>query len=228
MNERNKKESQAVGFHNVKAIGAPFLYIQNKEKYFVREIPNSLILFPTHTHEFFTFRSTFDTYTNYLKELRKISHNFKKITISLGWKEYTDAKIVNLFENVGFKVISMGHRENNPRFLINFIREVSGHEYASSDSFSTAIFYCLYMKKKTFVFGSPMSEAECVGDYKKSLNHVFLEKYPELKWESFNHVSHYNIAVKELGVQFKNSPKKLKRIFGWNLKSIIERVFQAK
>ena len=131
-------------------------------------------------------------------------------------------------DNRKAKVISMGHRENNPRFLINFIREVSGHEYASSDSFSTAIFYCLYMKKKTFVFGSPMSEAECVGDYKKSLNHVFLEKYPELKWENFNHVSHYNIAVKELGVQFKNSPKKLKRIFGWNLKSIIERVFQAK
>ena len=32
-----------------------------------------------------------------LKEVQKISHNFKKITISLGWKEYADTDIVNLF-----------------------------------------------------------------------------------------------------------------------------------
>ena len=172
MNERNKKESQAVGFHNVKAIGAPILYIKNKEKYYVNEIPDSLILFPIHTHEYFTFYSTYDTYKNYLKELKKISHNFKKITISLGWKEYEDLNIVNLFKEVGFKVISMGHRENNPSFLLNFIKAVSGHEYASSDSFSTAIFYCLYMKKKTFVFGSSMTEVECLGDYKKSLSSI--------------------------------------------------------
>ena len=187
-----------------------------------------MIVFPIHTHEYFTFYNTYDTYKNYLKELQKITPNFKKITISLGWREYEDFNIVNLFKDVGFHVVSMGHRENNPSFLINFIKAVSEHEYASSDSFSTAIFYSLYMKKKTFVFGNSMTEVKGIGDYKKSLNHVFLEKYPELKWENFNHISHYDIAVKELGVQFKNSPKKLKKIFGWNFKSVIKRISQPK
>ena len=37
----------------------------------------------------------------------------------------------------------MGQRENNPNFLYKFVEIVGCHEYLSSDSISSAIFYGL-------------------------------------------------------------------------------------
>ena len=52
-----------------------------------------------------------------------------------------------LFLEHGIKVLTMGHRTENPDALFNFYIEVSKYEYISSETFFTAIFYGLFMKK---------------------------------------------------------------------------------
>ena len=149
-NSNNKEQSINGGYLNVIRIGAPFLYIKDPKQFYLPIIKNSLILFPTHTHEYAGFKDPIQVYKQYIHELKKISHNFSLITVSLGWIEFNDSKIIEIFENEGISTVSMGPRDNNPNFLINFVREVSKHDYVSSDRLSSAVFYSLYMKRKFF------------------------------------------------------------------------------
>ena len=52
----------------------------------------------------------------------------------------------------------MGHKDNNPNFLYNFYNAVSRHEYVTSNTYSTPIFYSLFMKKKAFIYGNNMHD----------------------------------------------------------------------
>ena len=52
----------------------------------------------------------------YIDEIKKIMSFFTKITVSLGWKEYGNKKIVNLFLKAGISVVTSGHRDSNPYF----------------------------------------------------------------------------------------------------------------
>ena len=222
INEDNKKKSIHYGYNNVHVIGAPFIYLPGILEKDDTKSPNSLILFPLHTTEYDDFKDSIASYKNYIKELKKIIHFFNFITVSLGWREFDNKKIVGLFENEGIKVITMGHRDNNPKFLHNFVKIVRCHEYVSSDSFSSAIFYSLLMRKKVFIYGKHMGEEVeinwkgMVKDYQK----LYKQRYPELKWENFSYRSYPEIGEKELGLSFKLSPKKMREVFGWSMSKI--------
>ena len=149
--------------------------------------------------------------------------------MSLYWHEYQNKKIISMFNDVGFKVITMGHRDNNIEFLYNFRDIVLQHEYLSSDSFSSAIFYGLFLKRKTFLYGSSMYEnldteiwntEKEIERYGTHYNNLFIKKYPQLIWETFDNEIHYDIGIKELGYENKKSKKELREIFEWKLKNI--------
>tara|TARA_B100000131_G_C18076047_1_gene596394 strand:- start:403 stop:1272 length:870 start_codon:yes stop_codon:yes gene_type:complete len=217
-NSNNKKISINGGYNNVIRIGAPFLYIKDPKQFYSPIIKNSLILFPTHTHEYAGFKDPIQVYKQYLDELKKISHQFSLISVSLGWIEFNDSKIIKIFEDEGISVVSMGPRDNNPSFLINFVKEVSKYDYVSSDRLSSAVFYSLYMEKKVFLYSSLITDSNTWQTNKNDMQNNFNNKlYPQLMWENFDHKSHYYIAEEELGVKFKRSPKELRKIFGWGL-----------
>ena len=226
-NARNIERSIKDGYHNVIALGAPFIYMKRLK--IDKKSNGGLILFPLHSQEYNTFENPVIIYKNYINELKKIKHLFKFITVSLYWYEYQNKKIISMFNDVGFKVITMGHRDNNIEFLYNFRDIVLQHEYLSSDSFSSAIFYGLFLKRKTFLYGSSMyedldteiwntkKEIERYGTYQ---NNLFRKKYPQLIWENFNNEIYYDIGIKELGYENKKSKKELREIFEWKLKNI--------
>ena len=66
----------------------------------------------------------------------------------------TEDKIVkeniDIYQNRGWKVISLGSR-NNPEMLFNFYREVIKYENVISSELGSAVFYALYLKKKVKV-----------------------------------------------------------------------------
>ena len=222
-NEDNKKKAIKAGYKNIITIGSPFIYIHNPEQYYLPMIPKSLICFPTHNHEWAGFKNILNTYKKYCDDLKKISNNFKKITISLFWKEYENPEIIKIFKKQGFSVITMGPRDNNPKFLLNFINNVSKYEFLSSDTFSSAIFYGLFMKKKVFIYSYLIEENELWGEENKSAeedNNTYVTKYPELMWSNFMTKSHYQIGEKELGYKFKLSPKEMRAIFRWSVRKI--------
>ena len=82
-----------------------------------------------------------------------------------------------------------------------------------SDTFSSAIFYSLLMKKKVFVYGGSMSKYVDVKETWEDRNDYDHDKYSnlylELLWEkNFDDKSHYAIGEKELGWGYKKSPNK--------------------
>lgn len=227
-NSRNIRYSIEDGYQNVIAIGAPFLYM---EKLKINKQNNGgLILFPIHAQEYYSFKNPLIIYKNYINELKKIKHLFKFITVSLYWYEYQNKKIISMFKDVGFNVISMGHRDDNIEFLYNFRNIVLQHEYLSSDSFCSAVFYGLFLKRKTFLYGSSMYEdldipevwntEKKVEKYGIYYDNLFRKKYPQLIWKNFDSEIYYDIGVKELGYENKRSKKELREIFEWKLKNI--------
>ena len=226
-NEDNYEKCTKYGYHNVKIIGAPFIYLPNIFKKNKDQSPKSLILFPLHSHEFGVFKNILTHYEHYIEEIDKIKHHFNFITVCLGWKEYANKEIVNLYKRKGAKVITMGHRENNPNFLNKFVKIVGCHEYLSSDSISSAIFYGLIMRKKVFLYGKHMGGPQnlesnmnwdgMVANYQK----LYTDRYPELDWKNFEHKSHYKIGEKELGYSYKLSPRQMCDVFGWQMYKIL-------
>ena len=203
-------------------MGAPFIYLPNIFHKNNLEAKKSIIFFPLHTHENDYAGNPHSSYKLYLIELKKIIRFFNTISVSLGWREYENENIVNMFKDEGFNVVTMGPRDNNPFFLKNFVKIVGHHEYVSSDSFSSAIFYSLVMKKKVFLYGKPLGKGERINFEGKlnNYNAFYYERYPELLWENFNHKSHFEIGQEELGCDYKLNPKSLREIFGWKIKNI--------
>ena len=111
-----------------------------------------MILFPYHSTEWDSFSDPIRYYKKYLYELKEILLNFDKITVSLYWLEYENVYIRNIFKSAGINVTTMGPRDNNPDFLLKFIRIIKKHEYVCSNIYSSAIFYSLFLKKKHLFF----------------------------------------------------------------------------
>tara|TARA_S200000501_G_scaffold33729_1_gene28041 strand:+ start:6534 stop:7247 length:714 start_codon:yes stop_codon:yes gene_type:complete len=236
MNQSNQRQSIEKGFHNTLIIGSPFLYLQDIIKQKIREIPKSLLLFPLHSNEWVTFSDPVRTHKIYINQIKKINHLFENISVSLGWREYQNKDISKLFSDQKIKVVTMGNRDNNTNFLFNFYKEVSKHEYISSDTFCTAIFYGLLMNKKCFVYGKRLNRDSVFNDknYSKdnrwegperSYYDFYAKKYPALLWDNFNHKSHFYIAEKELGLRYKRTPDELIKIFEWSLKDFFKSFF---
>ena len=224
-NEDNKKKAINAGYKNIITIGSPFIYIEDPEQYYLPTIPNSLICFPTHNHEWAGFKNILKTYEKYCKDLKKISNNFKKITISLFWREFENPEIRKIFKEQNFSIVTMGPRDNNPDFLINFINNVSEYEFLSSDTFSSAIFYGLFMKKKVFIYSYLLEKKNLWGQENKSAEndyYAYVNKYPELMWSNFKSKSYYQVGEKELGYKFKLSPKEMRTLFGWSISKIFQ------
>ena len=228
INESNQKKSIGKGFYNTEIIGSPFLYFLDLIKISNKEVSKSLLLFPLHSHEWVKFSDPVMTHKTYLKEIIKIRHLFKTISVSLGWKEYQNKNVVKLFTREKIKVVTMGHRDNNQKFLFNFYDQVSKHEYIASDTFCTALFYGLIMNKKCFVYGKQLNENSVFKKNKdfldnlwigpeKSYHEFYSKKYPILLWDNFDHKPHPYIAEEELGMNYKKKPKELRKIFEWNL-----------
>lgn len=230
-NDANKEKCTKMGFKNTVAIGSPFLYlpkIKEKKNY----LPKSLILFPYHSTEYDKDNSLNIGYKNYLKSILRISSKFKSITACLYWKDYENQGIIDQFHKKKIKTISLGHRDNNPNFLFNFVNLVNDYEYVSSDYFSSAVFYSLKLRRKVFIYGEPISfhyKSKVSIDFEKKLSskeayEIYSKRYPELLWENFNNKTQIKIAEIELGQKFKKSPEQIRSLFEWNLKSILREI----
>ena len=235
-NKWNLSKSQKDGLNNTIGIGAPFLYLLDMYSITTKPKPKSLILFPLHSCEHDNFIEIENVYSKYIKEINEIKSHFGTITVSLYHTEFRKDYIVNLFTKQNISTVCMGERDNNPKFLKNFIEIVKNFDYVSSESWSSAIFYSLAMKKRTFIYGNSMwySNDEHNRGYQniKKIEDKYRKKYPQILWENFDHRSHYKIANEELGLRYKKSSQELRSLFGWNLtsasKTIFKNVFKIK
>ena len=211
------------GLNNTIGIGAPFLYLLDIYKHTTKPKPKSLILFPLHSCESDNFIEIESVYEKYIEDINKIKSHFGTVAVSLYHNEFRNHYIVDLFNRQSISTVCMGERDNNPKFLENFIDIVKNFEYVSSESWSSAIFYSLAMKRKTFIYGESMwysNDEHNVGKQNiKKIENRYRNKYPQILWENFDHKSHYKIGNEELGLNYKKSLQELRSLFGWNLTS---------
>ena len=224
-NDKNLKQAMKDGFQNILCIGAPFIYLYDNYNHEKEVFSNSLILFPLHSVKGERYFDIVKSYRNYLKQIKNIANRFQKISVSLYWDDYLNKDVVDLFINQNINVYCMGLREKEPNFLKNFIDIVGSYEYVSSDSYSSAIFYSLYMRKKVFLYGKSMLPELNIGSndqsFRSESKNNIPKIYPKLNWINFDDKCHYEIAEKELGVMHKKTPKEIKQIFGWSLSKTI-------
>ena len=128
------------------------------------------------------------------------SRSFESITICLYWREFEDEKVRRLIEDMGFEVTTLGHRDDNPGFVSRLRTLILAHEYVSTNSYSTALFYSLFLNRKTFVYGNTFVSRLLPGKTDNlSIHDAMRQRYPQLDWESFDDTSHQDIGADEIG-----------------------------
>lgn len=226
-NSKNLENCINLEYKNAIAIGAPILYtpINNTNT----GNNSNLLFFPIHSSEDTHFINSIKVHEKYLENILNLNHIFKSVTVCLYWIEYENIKIRELFYKNNIKVVSLGHRDNTPNFLKHFINLVSKYSHVSSNSFSTAVFYSLYLRKKVFIYGKyDKRDFKLIGvrETKIDSNNHLYKSYPEILWKNFDDRSHYYIAEKELGLEFKKTPNELRELFGWNPGFLCKNLFQ--
>jgi len=215
-NSRNEKICQDLGLYDVRVIGAPLVYLQPPAETSAGA-PDSLLLFPAHTNENEPFAEDGATlFSSYLEELDPVIRSFQSTTICLYWREFDDARIRRRIEDRGLAITTLGHRDQNPDFVTRFRDLVLRHKYVCSNSFSTALFYSLYLGRRAFVHGQTFvhrlkSESiDSLTQYDK-----MRRRYPQLEWDRFNDTSYQEIGADEIGASFQLRSDELRAELGW-------------
>ena len=222
-NERNRAESHALGYANAVAIGAPLLYLDAESLPSPANDDRSLLLFPLHAAEKARLvGGTLELYTEYLDSLAAILARFEPVTVCLYWMEHEDPRIRELFRRRGIPVTTLGHRDTTPRFLHRFADLVGRHAYVSSNHYSTAVFYSLFLGRRTFVYGPHFDLTVLPAERRTgTVQEILARDYPELLWDRFDGRNHRWIGERELGAEFKRTPGELRDLFDWRLSRLL-------
>jgi len=219
-NERNYNVASKLQYNKICPVGAPFIYLPFDKLCISSDCSrNSLLVFPVHTWEKEGLLDPIKFFRKYVSDINKLKSDFDEIVACLYFIEYGRQDIRKLFENNNIKTLSLGHREGNPNFLINFINIANNFNYVTSNIISTAIFYSMFLKKRVFIYGNrPKSEDMNVRAATKIIfencQNIY-EQYPVLHWEHFDDKTHIEIGKNELGYSYKKNQDDLRNIFGW-------------
>jgi hypothetical protein len=205
------------GFHNVRIIGAPLLYLVPAVVDISPTTSNSLVLFPDHTSNTEPFSEDGAAiYSRYLDEIQPILGSFQSTTVCLYWREFDDPAIRRRVEEKGFHVTTLGHRDRTPDFLERFRDLVLRHEYVSTNQYSTALFYALFLNRKAFIHGRAFAHRLRAGKIGSQTQFQHMsQRYPELDWDRFGDRCHHDIGAEELGAEYRLEPDEMRRECGW-------------
>ncbi len=206
---RNVEWCLRAGIANVEAIGAPFLYHRHADR---PPRSGTLLVCPFHGWEGGKVHGSFEEYTAALEQLRT---RFQEITVCLYWLEYEDPAVRAIYERAGYRVITNGHRDGNPEFVASLSRNLTDHEYVTTNRMATIAFCALYLGRKFFLYGPTMMAAEEGRVHGENLARE-QEEFGMLRFEEFDDRTHREIGERELGLEFRKSPRELKRILGWS------------
>jgi hypothetical protein len=222
-NPENAACCRESGYDDVRTIGAPLSYLPPASGGRVAE-RGSLLLFPSHSVDSEPFiEDGAKLFSRYLTEIEEVVSDFSSITVCLYYREYDDVRIRRLLEDRGMAVTTLGHRDETAGFVHRFRNLVLHHEYVSTNSYSTALFYSLYLGRKTFVHGRYFANRLTRGktDW-DTIHEIMTARYPQLLWENFNDTAHREIGEKELGAEFRRKPRELRSALGWNSHQLLQ------
>ncbi len=207
MNEDGARLFREGGVRNVRAIGAPILYLDD----FIATVRparrKGTLVFPHHSLMRFDTRTDYDVYADELAGLPASFHPIKVCLYPVDMRRGRD----RAFREKGFEVVANGSHPWDPAFMHNFVRNAMPCEFAASNSeISSTLYYAVYLGLKAFRFGPPCRDPNA----SPADSHVCSGPPPyEFPFEAREDVARQKaVADAELGVPLKLSRDEMRRL----------------
>ena len=214
--KKNISASENSDSKNIIAIGSPFLYLC---KFYKKKLKKGLgtIIFLPH--------STQDTHVKFdhKKIIKSIAKKFKKpFTVCFYYYDFKKKNTIE-YKKKKWRVICCVKNRNDKEALYNLYDEINNHNHVVCGEFNTALFYGMYLKKKTSILYDGNLNFSSYDKIAKRQMNMYKKNYPELFKNFLNSKIGYELAKIELGYDMLQSKKKIKEILGHT--SIIKRFF---
>jgi FkbM family methyltransferase len=224
------------GYENVSAIGLPVVYLPASE---VRRRPGSLLVMPFHSVDYNTYAWKFDEYAEAIDAIRP---EFTEVVVCLHESCFKRGYWVDAFRNRGFPLVTgANHWDRNALKRIQYL--MSRFEYVTTNGFGSQLAYAAYFGAKPSVYGpySNLRPEDVKHDplfaYHPELIEPLLQAISEeglrrICPQFFRHPRDAEANVEwgrlEVGQPNKVSPRELRSLFGWDLKTRTRRWFVDK
>lgn len=211
--KRNLDAAHAEGFTWAKAIGAPFLYRPS----FPDPGPSGrgLLAFPYHSLPEYPLAADWHRVASDLLATAK-EHGFDRATVSLYYYDYLNGEACKAIRESGVDVITFGN-PSEPYFMDRLDYAIREHAAVTSDRVCTAGFYAEILDRPFFVSGTALRSDPPDPDEGPGADRDWIRReFPGFL--TFDGRCHREVAERELGLEFKQSPSDLLRtLYGWLL-----------
>jgi hypothetical protein len=211
------------GYSRVKAIGLPIVYLAKPP---VQRLTGSLLVMPLHS-----LPSTMHDWDadGYVAQIRAVASRFSAVIACVHPSCFEKGYWVGAFRNAGISVVSgatLGDRNGLARMAALFSR----FEYVTSNGVGSHLPYAALFGAKPSIYGSiaiykPEDLAkdsfyrncpEVLGALAKITGEEYLRAtYPRLLRNPWEGEECVKWAAWQLGVQFRQTPSELQRLFRW-------------
>lgn len=205
-NRDNLHAARAAGYRNVHPIGAPFTYLGKGDE---RTREQRTLAYPFHGWEREAVEPFHATYADQICEREGAN-----ATVCLFWTEYRDPTLRSTYESRGLRVISHGYREGDPRFLIRQHEEIVAHHRVVTNRVATALWYGGWLERELEVYGPEVGTAD-----QETVRRIYEEhrqRWPELFDGPLDPLRAHQLGARELGTEFRRSPRELRDVLGWS------------
>ncbi|MDA7636468.1 hypothetical protein N8679_02260 [Candidatus Pelagibacter sp.] len=219
--KKNKLFYTTKNIKNVNSIGSPFLYLckmMEEKKYKLNKPPpKGTMVFPTHSSQ------DLEHFTNHEQLINDVQSDFEGPYTVCFYYYDLNKKDIDLYKKKNWKVVCCVRGKADKLSLFRLYREISKNEYIISGEFSSALFYGMYLRKKTRVYFN--SNKRYLSYTKEELEMVELYKknYPELFSRYLSPEKGKILGDLELGFESIKDKEQLVKLLGCN--SIIKNFF---
>jgi hypothetical protein len=196
---------------NVHAIGAPFLYLNDKKKN-AKINEKGTIVFPAKCH----FRDNSLIRVNHEKLIELVQKKHRgPFTVSLFYNDLNQ-EIVKVYKKKKWKIVCFGERLN-PYFLYKLFVQLKKHKNIVFTSIVSTLFYSFYLKKKTFLLlnfrikNKILPIKTKIYNTEKSDETFYIKKYPFILKKN-QQKKKYNLSLAELGFKDMKTKQELKEL----------------
>ena len=201
----NEQASRAVGITPVRAIGAPFLYLQAIGERLAQPDLGT-IFYPFHGWERAGVVGSHVALADAIAE-----RDGSGSTVCLHWVEHSQPEVRRVYDDHGFRVVTHGRR-HDPTFLDHLHDEMSRHRRVASNRVATAIWYGGALNREIEVygpvFGLSASDGEAFARFQRA-------EWPALCDGGLGAADARAAAGEELGEDQLLPPEELAAALGW-------------
>lgn len=206
---------RAAGGREIRAVGAPFLYLQEMLPEPQPPPRNRLLALAFHTSERQTYDPQWDAYADWLEAIRT---EFDAVEVCLHPLDYANPAARRIFERRGLRTFMNGDRDD-PGFLWRQQERIQAAAAVTTPRLNTGLIYAAAMGRRVFL-GGPAgavlgNEVQGrVADDRERAERFQRERYPEL-FAGIEGEQARSWGRKALGEESLQSPGQLGRTLGW-------------